>query len=323
MKLSIIIPCYNVEKYLSKCIDSVISNDIKDKYEIILVNDGSKDNTLDIIKEYEKKYPNIIRFIDQKNKGLSGARNSGIDIAKGEYITFLDSDDYVDSNMYIKLLEKASEDDYDIITCGVRMVYDNSKLNQDVDVGFSSDCNSHNEVKNIMYNFYPAACNKLFKRSLFKKLRFKEGIAYEDVECMYRLLPSVNKIGRIDGYYYNYIQREGSITYTFNEKLYDIVNNMNGLVEYYKDNNIYDEYKEELEYVYVRYLYATFIRRLAKCKDKKKFNEGVDTVINNVKERFPYYRKNKYLTGKKGLYLKYFNKFIANIIYIFDKNRMN
>jgi glycosyltransferase involved in cell wall biosynthesis len=276
-----------------------------------------------MIKNYVDMYPEVIKCIDQKNRGLSGARNSGIDVAKGEYVTFLDSDDYVDNKMYKELLDKASKGDYDIVTCGVRMVYDNSSLDKDVGVGYDKDLLGKEEVKKAMAVFYPAACNKIYKKDVIGDLRFKEGIHYEDVEFMYRLLPRINNVGVVDGYYYYYLQREGSITYTYNDKLYDIVDNLNGIVKYYKKNKIYDEYKEEIEYVYVRYLYATFIRRLAKCKDKKRFSKGVDTVIKNVKETFPLYRKNKYLVGKKGLYLKYFNKFIANLVYAFDKNRMN
>ncbi len=322
-KLSIIIPCYNVENYLAKCVNSVLNNKIEDKYEIILVNDGSTDNTLEIIKDYAKNYPDVITYIDQKNKGLSGARNNGIDKAKGEYVTFLDSDDYVDNVMYVELLNKAKEGDFDIITCGVRMVYDDSSLDQDVGVGFDHDCIGKEEVKKVMATFYPAACNKIYKKNVIGDLRFKEGIHYEDVEFMYRLLPQVNNIGIVDGYYYYYLQREGSITYTYNDKLYDIVDNLNGLVKYYKKNKIYIDYREEIEYVYVRYLYATFIRRLAKCKNKKKFMEGVEVVMENVNDTFPEYRRNSYLVGKKGLYLKHFNKFIAKLVYIFDRNKMN
>ena len=323
MKLSVIIPCYNVENYLAKCVNSVLNNKIKDKYEIILVNDGSTDNTLEIVKDYAKNYPDIIKYIDQKNRGLSGARNAGLDIAKGEYVTFLDSDDYVDNVMYVELLKKTLEGDFDIVTCGVRMVYDDSSLDKDVDVGFEEDCLGKHEVKRAMPTFYPAACNKIYKRETIGDLRFKEGILYEDVEFMYRFLPKVNNIGKVEGYYYYYLQREGSITYTFNEKLYDFVDNLNGLVTYYKKNKLYKEYKEELEYVYVRYLYATFIRRLAKCKDKEKFKKGVEVAMENVKNTFPDYKNNKYLVGKKGFYLKHFNKFIANLVYMVDKNKLN
>ncbi len=320
-KLSVIIPCYNVEEYLSKCVDSVIDNKLKD-IEIVLVNDGSKDNTLKIIKDYKKKYKDIIKVVDQENQGLSMARNAGIEVASGEYVTFLDSDDYVDSKMYSSMLDKAYKEDFDLVVCGVKMLYSDHELN--VGSGLSRDCNSKEEVKEIMYNFYPAACNKIYKKEVIGNLRFKKGVWFEDVEFMYRLLPHVKSIGNIDEYYYCYLQREGSITYVYNDKLYDFISNLDGVVEYYKDNGFYDEFKEEIEYTYVRYLYATFVKRLAKMKDKKEFKKGVNTVIKAVNEKFPEYKKNKYFSySKKGLYLKYFNKFIANIVFMVEKNKMN
>ncbi len=320
-KLSVIIPCYNVQEYLSKCIDSVIDNELND-IEIILVNDGSKDDTLKIIKEYKKKYKDIIKVVDQENQGLSMARNAGIEVSTGEYITFLDSDDYVDSKMYSSMLEKAYENNFDLVVCGVKMLYPDHELN--VSSGVVKDCNSKEEVKDVMYNFYPAACNKIYKREVIGDLRFKKGVWFEDVEFMYRLLPHVKSIGIVNEYYYYYLQREGSITYVYNSKLYDFLYNLDGVVEYYKENDFYDEYKEELEYTYVRYLYATFIKRLAKMKDKNEFNRGVDTVVEAVNNKFPEYKKNKYLGySKKGLYLKYFNKLIANIVYIVEKNKKN
>lgn len=320
-KLSVIIPCYNVEEYLSKCIDSVIDNDLDD-IEIILVNDGSKDDTLKIIKEYKKKYKDIIKIVDQENQGLSMARNAGIEVSTGEYITFLDSDDYVDSKMYSSMLEKAYENNFDLVVCGVKMLYPDHELN--VDTGLSKDCFGKDNVKEIMYNFYPAACNKIYKREVIGELRFKKGVWFEDVEFMYRLLPHVKSIGIVNEYYYYYLQREGSITYVYNSKLYDFLYNLDGVVEYYKENDFYDEYKEELEYTYVRYLFATFIKRLAKMKDKKEFKKGVNAVQKAVKEKFPDYKNNKYLSySKKGIYLKYFNKFIANIVFLLEKNKMN
>lgn len=319
-RLSVIIPCYNVENYLNKCVDSVLDNEL-DNIEIILVNDGSKDNTLKIIKEYKKKYKDIIKLVDQENQGLSMARNAGIEVATGEYITFLDSDDYVDSKMYSSMLEKAEENNFDLVVCGLKMLYPNYELN--VSHGLSKDCNSKDEVKEVMYNIYPAAWNKIYKE-VIGNLRYKKGVWFEDFEFLYRLLPYVKSIGIVNEYYYYYLQREGSITYVYNSKLYDFLYNLDGLVEYYKNNGFYNEYKEELEYTYVRYLFATFIKRLAKMKDKKEFKKGVDTVLKAVKDKFPDYKKNKYLKySKKGIYLKYFNKFIANIVFLVEKNKMN
>ena len=320
IKLSIIIPCYNVEDYLAKCIDSVIDNKLDD-YEVILVNDGSKDSTLNICNEYKKKYPKLIKVIDKENGGLSDARNVGLENSKGEYVTFLDSDDYVDKKMYKTMLDKAYKEDFDMVCCGVKMIYSDHTLN--VGMGFNNDLKSQEDIKKQMYDFYPAACNKIYKKSKLDLIRFRKGIAYEDVEFIYRLLPNLDSIGIVDGYSYNYIQREGSITYTYNEKIYDLVNNFDSVFKYYKDNNIYDEYKEELEYVYVRYLYATFIKRLAKTNNKVEFKKGVSLVLDRVKNRFPKYRNNKYLIGKKGIYLKYFNRLIAYIVFMLEKNKMN
>lgn len=319
MKLSVIVPCYNVGKYLENCVNSILKNKVSDM-EIILVNDGSTDNTLEIIRKFEKKHKNI-KVIDQKNQGLSMARNVGIEIASGDYIAFIDSDDSVDKQMFSKMIEKALENDFDIVACGVKWIYPDHELN--IDAGFNCDCLNKDEVKKIMSTIYPGACNKIYKRSVLGKLRFKKGIWYEDVEFIYRLLPLINKIGVIEGSYYNYYQREGSITYTYNKKLYDLIDNLEGLVKYYKDNKCYDDYYEELEYTCVRYSYATFIKRLAKMKDKKEFNKGVEYAMDFINKRFPKYKSNKYLVGKKGMYLKLFNKLLANVIFYVERNKKN
>lgn len=319
-KISVIVPCYNVSKYLNGCVDSLIEAKV-DSMEIVLVNDGSTDNTLDICNEYKKKYPKLIKVIDKKNGGLSDARNVGIDKSKGDYISFVDSDDTVEKDLYKNLISKIDSGDYEIIAFGENRIFPDHTIQ--VSSGIDRECNDQEDVKKIMPYIYPAACNKIYKRELFDKVRFKKSIWYEDVEFIYRLLPLVSKLTYIDGYYYNYYQREGSITYTYNSKLYDLVDNLNSLVEYYKDNGLYHEYHDELEYFYVRYSYATFIKRLAKMKDINEYKKGVNTVISNVNKLFPSYRDNKYLTGKKGFYLKHFNKFIAGIIYMIEKNRMN
>ncbi len=319
-KLSVIVPCYNVEEYVRKCVDSIIDNDVRD-IEIILVNDGSKDSTLDILREYEKKY-NYIKVIDKENGGLSDARNAGLKEARGEYVAFIDSDDTINKKMFKDMLDKASNGDYDLITCGVKMIYSDHSL--DVDPGFKNDLIGKDVIKKQMYDFYPAACNKIYKREKIEGIKFKKGIYYEDVEFIYRLLPNLDSIGYVDGYYYEYLQRDDSITYTYSDKLYDMINNFDSIFDYYKKNKLFDEYKEELEYVYVRYSFATFIKRLAKCKNKKEFNKGVEYVLDKVKSNFPEYKKNKYLScSKKGIYLKYFNKMIANIIYLVEKNKKN
>lgn len=313
VKVSIIVPVYNVEKYLEKCLDSLVNQTMKD-IEIIVVNDGSPDNSQKIIDKYIKKYPKLIKGYVKENGGLSDARNYGIEIAKGEYIGFVDSDDYVEPTMFEKLYKKAKENDFDIAVCDVNLV-GNSEAYISSEV--SSDIYQKNDVKKQMINIYPVAWNKIYKKTLFnKKTMFKKGVWYEDVEFLYRLFPYIKSIGVIKEALINYVDREGAITKTFDNRLYNYIDNWNGIIEFYKVNGFYDEYKNELEYCYVRYLFATFIKNAAKF-DKKNYKIAVEKAIQNVEHNFPNYKKNKYLNSNiKGKYLKYFNKFISNIIYM-------
>ena len=168
-----------------------------------------------------------------------------------------------------------------------------------------------------MISIYPACWNKIYKKSLFdNKIFFKEKVWFEDVEFIYRLYPYINSIGVVKKSFVNYVQRDGAITRTFDKRLWDYIDNWNGIIKYYKDNNLFFDYKNELEYCYVRYLYATFIKRATYFKDKKMYDKAVNDAIKNVKNNFPNYKKNKYFyTNKKGLYLLIFNKLIAKIMY--------
>ncbi len=310
MKVSVIVPVYNVEQYLSKCLNSLVKQELKE-LEIIIVNDGSPDNSQLIIDKYKKNYPNI-RSFTKENSGLSDTRNMGIKYATGEYIAFLDSDDSVRPDMYKKMYEKAKEKDYDIVCGDVKYVYSDHEYIVKTDPMADTT-----NIKDVFINLYPAVCTKIFKRDLIVKnnMSFKSGVWYEDVEFMYRLLPYVKSIGVIHEPFYEYLQREKSITSSVSPKIYDYINNMNGVIEYYKEKGIYEEYKKELEYAYVRYAYATFIKTCLGY-DKEAYLKAVDDAIKSVKEHFPKYRRNKYFyKSLKGLYLVLFSKMLAKILY--------
>ena len=309
MKVSVIVPVYNVYDYIEKCLDSLVNQTLKD-IEIIVVNDGSPDNSQEIIDKYAKKYKNIKSYI-KKNGGLSDARNYGIKYAKGEYIAFLDSDDYVKVDMYEKMYNKAKEKDFDMVVCDILYLYPDKKLR--VSSGISSDTV---DIKKTYLTIHPAAWNKIFKKTLFDNdVYFKKNVWFEDVEFIYRMLPYIKSIGVVKEDFNQYVQRPGSISNTFNMKLYHYVDNMNGVIDFFKKRKLYHEYEKELEYAYVRYIYATFIRS-AKNFGYKDYLKAVDTAISNVKEHFPKYRRNKYFyKSLKGLYLVCFNKLIAKIIY--------
>lgn len=319
MKISIIVPVYNVEKYLNRCLTSLINQSIKD-IEIIVVNDGSPDNSQDIIDEYKKKYPTLIINYIKSNGGLSDARNFGIDKATGEYIAFLDSDDYVDPFIYEKMYNKAKMNDFDLVVCDLYYDYDGKLVYHGS--GYKKDLFEKDKIKKSMLDCYPVAWNKLYKRSLFgNSLRFIKGLWYEDVEFFYRLISKISKIGVINEPLIYYVQRDGAITKTFDNRLLNYIDVWNSILNFYLENNLYEEYRLLLEYCYVRYLYGTLIKNATNYRDKKAFNRIVNISINNVKKNFPKYRRNSYFYYNfKGIYLLTFNRYVANLMYFVKNN---
>lgn len=310
VKVSVIVPVYNVEQYLEKCLESLANQTLKE-LEVLIINDGSPDNSQEIIDKYVKKYPNFQSFI-KENGGLSDARNYGIKKATGEYIAFLDSDDYVTHNMYQEMYNKAKSGNFDMVVCDLNYIYDDKIVR-----AYSNIESDTTDIKKTMINFYPAAWNKIFKKKLFtNNIEFKKGVWFEDVEFIYRLMPYIKTIGVIKEPFNQYVQREGSITSTVNRKIYHYIDNWNGIIEFYKERKLYDEYEPELEYSYVRYLYATFLKQASKY-NYEDYLEAVEEAIKNVKTHFPKYKKNKYIKklNPKSIYLRFFNKKIANLIY--------
>ena len=310
IKVSVIVPVYNVYNYLDKCLNSLVNQTLKE-IEIIVIDDGSLDNSFELIDKYTKKYANIKSF-KKENSGLSDTRNFGIDKAIGEYITFVDSDDYVDENMYLKMYEKAKSGNFDIVTSDINYVY-----NDRVERVVTDPKKDTNNIRDVFIDLYPTVCTKIFKREIFinNNLKFKSGVWYEDVELMYRMLPFIKSIGVIHEAYYQYVQREKSITNTVSLKAYDYIDNFNGILDYYKKNNLYTKYQKELEYAYVRYLYATFIKTCL-AYDYDEYLKAVDATILNVCDNFSKYRCNKYFYRSfKGLYLVMFNRLLAKILY--------
>ena len=160
MKVSVIVPVYNVEKYISKCLDSLVNQTLKD-IEIIVVNDGSPDNSQKIIDEYVKKYPDKVKSYIKENGGQGSARNYGIELSTGEYIGFVDSDDFVELDMFEKMYNKAKQDNSDIVICGSYNVSeDYSKKEIDVFVN-----NYNTDLENAIFGKM-TVWNKIYKRNI-------------------------------------------------------------------------------------------------------------------------------------------------------------
>lgn len=210
--ITVIVPVYNVEQYLDKCVDSILSQTYSN-IEVVLVDDGSTDDSGKMCDEYKKK-DNRIVVIHQTNQGLSGARNSGIDIAKGVYITFIDSDDYV-SKKYIEFLyTMICDNSADIASCKEKKFYEVSDIvEEDVVKSSVQIYKKEQALENMLYrrNVDSYAVGKLYKKVLFQEIRFPVGVLFEDTKTIYKVYDLIDKIAvSSEGLYY-YLQRRGSI----------------------------------------------------------------------------------------------------------------
>lgn len=214
--ISIIVPVYNVEKYLKRCTQSILNQTYK-SLELILINDGSTDSCPQICDELAEQ-DSRIRVIHQKNAGLAAARNAGIEAALGEYIGFVDSDDYVSKDMYQELLTALEENDADMSVCNFKYVgeretdfYDNTNLpiQDDVLTGMEVITKKLESDKNW---YWVIACNKLYKRRLYSDIRYPVGKLHEDEFVIHKLLLKCDIVAAVSKMLYFYLQRDSGIT---------------------------------------------------------------------------------------------------------------
>lgn len=210
-KISVIVPVYNVEKYLDKCIDSIVNQTYKN-LEIILVDDGSPDNCPQMCDAWAEK-DSRIKVIHKSNGGLSSARNAGLDVSTGQYIVFVDSDDYISSLYCEKLYKALIDNSADLSICGVKKIYPDSK---DGEVSNIQDENlTQDEFFDKMEGFcgwcWVVAWNKLYSRKLFSEIRYPEGKLYEDDWIIHDIIYNCKKISTVSEALYYYVQRENSI----------------------------------------------------------------------------------------------------------------
>ena len=303
-KVSVIVPIYNVEKYLEKCINSLLSQTLED-IQIILVNDGSKDNSGNIAKEYEQNNKERVIYVEKENGGLSDARNYGLKYATGDFIAFLDSDDYIEKNAYEEMYNKAIEENADYVECDFIWEFPN-KIRVDKQYPYKN--------KKEMLSFVRVvAWNKLIKRQLItdNNLEFPKGLRYEDVEFTYKLIPFINKFTYVDKPFIHYVQREGSIANVQNERTAEIFTVLDNVIEFYKKNNIYEKYRDELEYNYARYLLCSSLKRMCKIKDKTIREKLLTESWERLNLNFPNWKENvilKTVNIGKNKYMRTVNK---------------
>lgn len=207
--LSVIVPVYNVEKYLCRCLDSIISQDYS-PMEIILVDDGSPDNCGAICDEYTQKYK-FIKCIHKKNGGLSSARNAGLDVAKGEYISFIDSDDSILPGMYSEMIQKLEENNLDMLGCEAQVIKHN-KIKKKSATNDLTIYNTKEGVIDCLVNNGASVWSKIYSRQAIGTVRFPEGRVYEDTAVMYLFIANCKRIGYWNKIFYNYYFNSDSIS---------------------------------------------------------------------------------------------------------------
>jgi glycosyltransferase involved in cell wall biosynthesis len=249
-KLSIIVPVYNVEAYLPKCIDSILNQSFED-FELILINDGSTDKSSNICEYYREKDARVV-FFQKENGGLSSARNIGLDYAKGEYVAFVDSDDWIDQSMYNSLILALEKNGCDIVICGHNIVNFDGSITSISKVKYDTLYSGLEATKLILGDIliFSFAWDKLYKRELFDGIRYPEGQIYEDTATTYKVFHKSTRVIQIEETFYFYVRRKDSLCYSTEKSINRMYDNFHAFKERYYfvlSNPQYDNVEPECE----------------------------------------------------------------------------
>ena len=287
--ISIIIPIYKVEQYLDKCIQSIINQTYKN-LQIILVNDGSPDNCGKICDEYALK-DNRIEVIHKINGGLSDARNVGIGRAKGKYIGFVDSDDYIEKDMYENMYNLLEERNADVCICNFYNVIENNNIIKNPNNGIQ-EYNKIDILKEILLDkqIQSYAWNKLYKSELFDNVKYPVGKKYEDIGTTFYILEKCNKVVVTDLPKYYYLNRIDSIVNNLSEQtVIDYVDLINERYDYIE--NKYSELRRYNIYYLARTLITAYADLQKLKKPGKEIIEKLDNLYNKTKKAINEYEK--------------------------------
>lgn len=285
--ISIIIPCYNIENYIEKCIESIENQTYKD-IEIIAVDDCSKDGTIVKLKELQERYSNLQVYQNDKNRGAAYSRNFAMKKAKGEYIGFVDSDDYITDDYYEKLMETAEKEKADLVATDIEIVYEN---NSNAPI-LSRACLGEVTKFNLVNNGLAASpCNKIIKKELIEKYPFLEGKINEDVASILPAIVKAKKVAYVQGIKYFYVQRNNSVqNEEVTTKRLEMFDSINTCFERIKDDKDFKKYQSAILYQQVLLLYMVII---PKQKDYEKRQELLD-IFMEKQEKYNLY-KNKHI----------------------------
>lgn len=295
-KISVIVPIYNVEKYLHRCIESIINQTYRN-IEIILVNDGSTDDSKNICEKYLNKDKRI-KLINKKNGGLSEARNAGLKKATGEIVSFIDSDDFIETNFYEYMLAEMKKTNSDIAICGTSIDYENGKKREKVNLTEEILDSKEAIIKlNSFSSFDMSVCNKIFKRDIVKNIEFPIGKKSEDYFVTYKYLDKAKKIVVLPKAMYHYYQRPNSISRGKVNISYDYIEGSLRQKEYIEKR--YPDIQNVANTAYAFSYIAVYNRYIENDADlprekKKKFKK-------EVKKYIKYIISNEYINNLKKI----------------------
>lgn len=267
--ISVIIPVYNVEAYIDKCIQSLI-NQTYTNFEALIIDDGSLDQSIMIARKMVGDDPRFI-FIEKENGGVSSARNYGLNYAVGDYIAFLDSDDYIDHQTFQKCITSIEKSKGEIVIFGTQWVTETGKVIKVT----HSDLSAYQKKQDVLLtqgSIEPMVWNKLYHRSIFDQLNFKEGIIYEDSAIMYQILYGRNIVCILEPLY-SYVQREGSIMRTYNME-----RTLHSLETIYRDMENFlrvhslTQYRNDVEKFYINNAWFAELGRMIRVTNVKEYH---------------------------------------------------
>lgn len=264
-KISIIVPVFNVENYLRQCLKSLVAQNLEE-IEILVINDGSTDNSQDIIDEFQKKFPQKIQSFTKENGGLSDARNFGLDRASGDFIAFVDSDDYVSATMFSEMHQLALLHNAEMVICNLQKVDENGNVIQKLpQISHLPEGIKLKENLSVFADLSYFACNKIFLKELFKEARFQKNMHFEDIELIPQLLLKCHTLAHTQNYHYQYLERQNSISKTHTERGLDILKAVENVEKafvkssYSSNKNALKNFKI-LEGIYTFLAYAAFVK---------------------------------------------------------------
>lgn len=308
-KVSVIVPVYNVEEYLGQCLQSLICQTLQE-IEIIVVNDGSPDNSQVIIDSFAEMYPDRIIPYVKKNGGLSDARNYGVERAHGEYISFVDSDDWVEPEFLELLYHKALEENAEVACCGyaevlrektIKKFYDSSVMGQSV--------KTSPELLIVGNSF---AWNKIYRLDFWKRNGFSYPVGqwFEDSAVTYNVMLAANKVSFVNYPLYCYRRtRQEAITKSFDPRIFDAFKSTDSLLGYYKAHGAYDGAEKVLETLCIRHI-TPRLKVLPGCSDKAMARKYVRQMFDFMDRHFPDWRSNELVHPKSRKIRTIVSKFI-------------